>query len=175
MLVGWSPPEPMRGAGPLEPGLNTVLSMLALIGAALSYGLAANLTKAKLQGASPVGMVTGALLTSSVMLAPFAPFNPILTAPDATAMICLLVLGLACSALAYVLFLPLIVTLGATRTSIVGLLVPIFAVAWSAVLLHEAIRLEKVFSCAVILLGAMLVTGLQVQLPRRQSVLKMGA
>ena len=165
----------MRGAGPLEPGLNTVLSMLALIGAALSYGLAANLTKAKLQGASPVGMVTGALLTSSVMLAPFAPFNPILTAPDATAMICLLVLGLACSALAYVLFLPLIVTLGATRTSIVGLLVPIFAVAWSAVLLHEAIRLEKVFSCAVILLGAMLVTGLQVQLPRRQSVLKMGA
>jgi drug/metabolite transporter (DMT)-like permease len=104
MLVGWSPPEPMRGAGPLEPGLNTVLSVLALIGAALSYGLAANLTKAKLQGASPVGMVTGALLTSSITLAPLTPFNPILAAPDATAITCLLVLGLACSALAYLLF-----------------------------------------------------------------------
>jgi drug/metabolite transporter (DMT)-like permease len=165
MLVGWSP---------LEPGLNTVLSVLALIGAALSYGLAANLTKAKLQGASPVGMVTGALLTSSVTLAPLTPFNPILVAPDATAITCLLVLGLACSALAYLLFLPLIVTLGATRTSIVGLLVPIFAVAWSAILLHEAITLEKILSCAVILLGAILVTGVQIHMPRR-SALRMGA
>jgi drug/metabolite transporter (DMT)-like permease len=164
MLVGWSP---------LEPGLNTVLSVVALIGAALSYGLAANLTKAKLQGASPVGMVTGALLTSSVTLAPLTPFNPILVAPDAIAITCLLVLGLGCSALAYLLFLPLIVTLGATRTSIVGLLVPIFAVAWSAILLHETIMLEKVFSCAVILLGAMLVTGVQIHMPRR-TALRMG-
>jgi drug/metabolite transporter (DMT)-like permease len=164
MLVGWSP---------LEPGLNTVLSVLALIGAALSYSLAANLTKAKLQGASPVGMVTGSLLTSSVTLAPLTPFNTILATPDATAITCLLVLGLVCSALAYLLFLPLIVTLGATRTSIVGLLVPIFAVAWSAILLHEAITLEKVFSCAVILLGAILVTGVQIHMPRR-SALRMG-
>lgn len=56
LLVGWSP---------LEPGLNTLLSVVAMLGAASSYGLAANLTKAKLQGAPPLGMVTGALLASS--------------------------------------------------------------------------------------------------------------
>ncbi len=156
LLVGWSP---------LEPGLNTVLSVLALLAAAFSYGLAANLTKAKLQGASPLGMVTGALLTSSLCLAPLAPWNPIRVTPDATVIACLLALALVCTALAYLLFLPLVVRLGASRTSVVGLLVPIFGVAWGAILLGEAITLEKVLSCAVILIGAALVTGVQI-LPR---------
>jgi drug/metabolite transporter (DMT)-like permease len=156
LLVGWSP---------LEPGLNTVLSVLALLMAAFSYGLAANLTKAKLQGAPPIGMVTGALLTSSLSLAPLAPWNPIRSAPDTIVIACLLALALACTVLAYLIFLPLVVHLGASRTSVVGLLVPVFGVAWSAVLLGEAITLEKVLSCAVILIGAALVTGVQI-LPR---------
>jgi drug/metabolite transporter (DMT)-like permease len=71
LLVGWSP---------LASGIDTLLAVLALIGAALGHGLAANLTKTKLQGASPVGMVTGALLIPSVTLVPFTPFYPILVA-----------------------------------------------------------------------------------------------
>ncbi len=152
LLVGWSP---------LEPGLNTILSVLALLVAAFAYGLAANLTKAKLRGAPPIGMVTGALLTSSLCLAPLAPWNPIRSTPDAIVIVCLLALALACTALAYLIFLPLVVNLGASRTSVVGLLVPVFAVAWGAILLGEAISLEKVSSCAVILLRAVLVTGVQ--------------
>lgn len=88
------------------------------------------------------------------------PYNPIRVAPDAIAIACLLGLALACSALAYLLFLPLVVGLGASRSSVVGLLVPVFSLAWGALLLHEAITLEKVLSCAVILLGAVLVTGM---------------
>ncbi len=163
-LVGWSP---------LEPGFNTVLSVMAMLVAAFSYGLAANLTKAKLQGAPPIDMVTGALLSSSLSLAPLAPFNPIRSAPDALVVVCLLALALACTVVAYLLFLPLVVNLGASRTSVVGLLVPVFALVWGAALLHETISFEKILSCATVLFGAMLVTGVQVKRFSRQTTLSM--
>lgn len=149
LLVGWSP---------LEPGFQTLLSVAALLTAAFCYGLAANLTRAKLQGAPPLGMATGALLTSSLALAPLTPLNPVHVRPGLLVMACVLALALACSALAYLIFLPLVVNLGASRTSVVGSLVPVFGVLWGATLLHEALTLEKLLACGVILLGAALVT-----------------
>lgn len=141
------------GGSPLEPGFQTLLSVAALLTAAFCYGLAANLTRAKLQGAPPLGMATGALLTSSLALAPLTPLNPVHGRPGLLVVACMLAL-----ALAYLIFLPLVVNLGASRTSVVGSLVPVFGVVWGATLLHEALTLEKLLACGVILLGAALVT-----------------
>lgn len=88
----------------------------------------------------------------------FTPRRVAGTALGLLGMACVLALALACSALAYLIFLPLVVNLGASRTSVVGSLVPVFGVVWGATLLHEALTLEKLLACGVILLGAALVT-----------------
>jgi drug/metabolite transporter (DMT)-like permease len=150
VLVGWSP---------LEPGLQTTLSILAMLGATASYGLAANLTRSHLRGAPTLGMAVGSQLASSLALLPLMPFDLPRSPPDALVIACVLALALVCSALAYVLYFRLITDLGATRALTVTFLIPIFGTLWGVVFLREHITPEKILACAIILCGAGLVTG----------------
>ena len=151
VLVGWSP---------LEPDLTTYLSVAAMLGATFFYGLSSNLTRLKLKGAPPLGAALGSQLASSLALLPLVPFNPAHAAPDLTVVLCLLGLALVCTAFAYILYFRLILETGATRASIVTFIVPVFGVLWGALFLHEPVGLEKILACAIILIGASLVTGL---------------
>jgi drug/metabolite transporter (DMT)-like permease len=151
VLVGWSP---------LEPDLTTYLSVAAMLGATFFYGLSSNLTRLKLKGAPPLGAAVGSQLASSLALLPLVPFNPAPAAPDLTVLLCLFGLALVCTAFAYILFFRLILETGATRASTVTFIVPVFGVLWGALFLRETVGLEKILACAIILIGASLVTGL---------------
>ena len=151
VLVGWSP---------LEPDLTTYLSVAAMLGATFFYGLSSNLTRLKLKGAPPLGAAVGSQLASSLALLPLVPFNPAHAAPDLTVVLCLFGLALVCTAFAYILYFRLILETGATRASTVTFIVPVFGVLWGALFLHEPVGLEKILACAIILVGASLVTGL---------------
>jgi drug/metabolite transporter (DMT)-like permease len=151
VLVGWSP---------LEPDLITYLSIAAMLGATFFYGLASNLAKLKLKGAPPLGAAVGSQLASSLALLPLVPFNPAPATPDLTVLLCLLGLAFVCTAFAYILYFRLILEIGATRSSIVTFIVPVFGVLWGALFLREPVGLEKILACAIILIGASLVTGL---------------
>jgi drug/metabolite transporter (DMT)-like permease len=151
VLVGWSP---------LEPDLTTYLSIAAMLGATFFYGLSSNLTRLKLKSAPPLGAAVGSQLASSLALLPLVPFNPAPATPDLTVLLCLLGLALACTAFAYILYFRLILEIGATRSSIVTFVVPVFGVFWGALFLREPVGLEKILACAIILIGASLVTGL---------------
>ena len=151
VLVGWSP---------LEPGLMTWLSVLATLAASFFYGLASNLARAKLKGAVALGPAVGSQVASSLVLLPFLPWNPPLSAPNQIVILCVLGLSLVCTAFAYILYYRLILDLGATRASTVTFIVPIFGVLWGALFLGESVGVEKLIACAIILAGAGLVTGL---------------
>ncbi len=151
VLVGWSP---------LEPGLQTVLSVAAMLGATLCYGIAANLTKQNLKGAPPLGSSVGSQLASSFALLFLMPFDLPRASPNLTVVLSLLALALVCTAVAYILYFRLINDLGATKALTVTFLVPIFGTLWSFIFLHEPLRTEKILACAIILAGASLVTGL---------------
>jgi drug/metabolite transporter (DMT)-like permease len=154
VLVGWSP---------LEPGLQTTLSVAAMLGATLCYGIAANLTKAKLKGAPPLGSSVGSQFASSLALLVFMPFDLPRVAPNLTVVLSLLALAVVCTAVAYILYFRLIADLGATKALTVTFLVPIFGTIWALIFLHEAITLEKILACAIILAGASLVTGMNLK------------
>ena len=151
VLVGWSP---------LEPDLTTFLSVAAMLGATFFYGLSSNLTRLKLRGAPPLGAAVGSQLASSLALLPLVPFNPAHATPDLTVILCLIGLALVCTAFAYILYFRLILETGATRASTVTFIVPVFGVLWGALFLREAVGLEKILACAIILIGASFVTGL---------------
>jgi drug/metabolite transporter (DMT)-like permease len=150
VLVGWSP---------LEPGLQTTLSVIAMLTATLCYGIAINMTRAKLQNAPPLGSAVGSQFASSALLALFMPFDLPRAAPSSTVILCMLALALVCTAVAYLLYFRLIRDIGAVPASTVTLIIPIFSMIWGALFLGENITGTKILACAIILSGVGFING----------------
>ncbi len=151
VLVGWSP---------LEPSLQTTLSILAMLIATFCYGLSSNLTKKFLNGAPPLGAAVGSQLASSLALALVLPFDLPRSLPNQTVILCIFALGLVCTAVAYLLYFRLILELGAEKASTVTLIIPIFSMLWGTLFLGEQITLVKVLACLIILSGVGLIINL---------------
>lgn len=80
--------------------------------------------------------------------------------PGTKAWLSLLVLGVACTGIAYILFFRLIASAGPQRTLTVTFLIPVFAVFYGAVFLHETITPWMLLCAVVIVCGTALATGL---------------
>jgi drug/metabolite transporter (DMT)-like permease len=155
ILAGWNPIT-----------LNTVtlLSILASLGGAASYGLASVYTKARVHNAPALGLAAGSQLAASLLLSPLVPFTWPAVAPSTTVLLCTLALAVGSTALAYLLFFRLVVDVGPIKALTVTFLVPIFGVLWSAIFLGEPVGIGTVLGGMVILAGTALVVG--VRLPR---------
>jgi drug/metabolite transporter (DMT)-like permease len=134
-------------------------AVLACLGATLSYGIAASATKRFLMGIPPLVTATGSLIGASLGLAvPAAWFWPAQT-PSLMAWGAIAVLGVLCTALAYILYFRLIEQAGPSKTLTVTFLIPVFAMVYGAGLLGETVTGQMVWGGAVILLGVALATG----------------
>ena len=71
-----------------------------------------------------------------------------------------IVLGVICTALAYVIHFKLIKNIGPTKAATVTFLIPIFSFIWGYLLLNEQVTLRMLGATAIILLGMSLVMGL---------------
>ena len=79
--------------------------------------------------------------------------------PGMTPWLSLLVLGVVCTAVAYILYFRLIEQLGPARAVTVTFLVPVFAVLYGTVLLNETLTLWMLGCGAVIVCGTALASG----------------
>lgn len=153
------------GRASLGPG-GAGLPVAAALVATLSYGVAASWTRRFLRGVDPLAIAAGSQAGAALLLVPAAlplwPRGPVPPAAWASAV----ALGVACTALAYVLYFRLIASVGPARAIAVTFLVPLFAVAWGAILLDEALGARAIAASAVVLLGTALATGL-LRLPAR--------
>lgn len=149
-----------------EHGISPALGIAACVGAALFYGLAANVSRKHLVGVAPMAMAAGSQLSATLLLAlPAWWFWPA-TPPSASAWMAAAVLALACTGLAYVLFFRLINHAGATRAISVTFLIPGFAMLWGWLFMGEVPTPTMLAGCAVILLGTALAVGV-LKLPTR--------
>jgi drug/metabolite transporter (DMT)-like permease len=154
VLVGWSP---------LEPSLQTTLSILAMLTATFCYGLSSNLTNTFLKGAPPLGAAVGSQIGSSVALAFLLPFDLPRSQPNLTVLLCILGLALMCTAIAYLIYFRLILEIGAVKASTVTLIVPMFSMLWGTLFLGENITWVKILACAIIFSGVGLINGQKFQ------------
>jgi len=154
VLVGWSPIS-------LSTGI--LLSIGASLLGAASYGVASVYTKARVRNAPPLGMAVGSQIGASLLLLPFVPAMPPSDIPSATLALCVLLLALVSTALAYLLYFRLIVDIGPARALTVTFITPIFGVAWGALFLGEQIAVSTLLGCAIILAGTTLVLGLRIR------------
>lgn len=134
-------------------------ALLAMVGATLCYGFAANFTKRHLTGVPPMVNAAGSQIVSAVALTPFALWTWPAQTPAPLAWAAAAVLGVGCTAIAYVLFFRLIERVGASRAVTVTFLVPVFGTLWGALFLGEAVTGSMLLGGAVVLVGTGLSTG----------------
>lgn len=143
--------------GPAAFTSQVMLAALACAGAALCYGIAGAYSKKKSAGIAPPLMATGSQLGAALVLLPFLPLAPVRAELTPFVMLIVTLLALLCSAVAYFIYFRLIADIGPTKALTVTFLIPLFALVWGAVFLHEAINLNTLIGCALVVLATWLV------------------
>lgn len=138
-------------------GINgSVLGVLAVVSASISYAVAALFQRTKLRGMSVYQQSFGQLAVTTLLAFPIAA--PALPSVHLAwlSMAAVITLGVAGSGVAYLLYYYTMNSLGAVRATGVTFVVPLTAVFWGVVLLHETLTLPVVVGMVVILGGVVL-------------------
>jgi len=106
-------------------------------GASLMYAIALNLVRHHLAGLPSAAVAASTIGTAALLLLPFAVWQWPSADLSLHAWGAALTLGVLCTGVAYLLYYRLVGRIGASRTSTVTYLVPLFAVAWAWWLLDE--------------------------------------
>lgn len=133
-------------AGPVALTAATLLSVAACLVATACYGLAGFLTKRWITqrgGLDSRIVALGSQLGAVLLLLPFAAWDatshPVTWSEVSTQVwLSMLVLGLMCTSLAYVLYFRLIAEVGPMKALVVTFLIPLFGVLWGALVLGES-------------------------------------
>lgn len=139
------------GAGP---------AVVAALGATFLYGFCANMIKKMATGLHSLTIATGSQIGAALFLLPAALWLWPQETPRTSGWISVVLLALACTSLAYVLFFRLISSVGPTKTIAVTFLIPLFGMLWGVIFLNETVTWIMVVGCGIILLGTALTTGI---------------
>ena len=143
----------------LQPG--AAVAVAAAAGAACCYGLATHYTR-RVGAVEPFANAHGSMWAAFLWLLPLALVQPPLSAPSPLQGIALLLLGVMCTGLAYLLYFALVRDIGATPTLTVTFLIPVFGVSWGALFLGEQVGWHTLVGVISVLCGTALVTGFSV-------------
>jgi drug/metabolite transporter (DMT)-like permease len=143
--------------GPAAFSPEVLIAALACAAAALCYGIAGAYSKKKSAGIAPPLMATGSQLGAALVLLPFLPLSPVRGEITPFVMLIAAMLALLCSAVAYFIYFRLIADIGPTKALTVTFLIPLFALVWGAVFLQEAVNLNTLIGCALVVLATWLV------------------
>lgn len=135
-------------------------SVLAVLAATTSYGVAAHFAKRHLAGSPSLVVTAGSLLIAATLLAPFALTNLPDSPPSPAAIASAVTIALLCTAVAYVMFFDLLKRTSATAAATVTYIVPVFGILWGSLFLDESITTRIVLGMLVALAGTALVTRL---------------
>ncbi len=129
---------------------------MAVLVAALSYAANAIYQRRKMRHVSVFDVSIGQLAATVIFAIPLAAPSLPHVHVALTSMAAVIALGAGATGIAYLLYYYVMNTLGAVRAAGVTLLVPITAVFWGVVLLHEGLSWAIVIGMAVILAGTVL-------------------
>lgn len=154
VLVGWEA---------LRIGASSIIPILSAVMAAFSYGIASNYAKNAPQ-VKPYDNAHGSMWASVIIILPLLPFFPIRESFTFDIFTAVILLGVICTGLAYLLYFRLIVDLGAPSALSVTFLIPVFGILWGHLFLDEVIGFNTLIGSGLVIIGTMFVTGFS---PRR--------
>jgi drug/metabolite transporter (DMT)-like permease len=126
--------------------LGQLLGALAILGAAASGAISSFVVKLQYREKNIPPSTTSlfSLSVGAVLVAPFAVITASGKAPGARAVIAVIVLGLACTALTFMLYYSLIDQIGEERAALGNYLTPIFALFYGVMLLGEQLTIDEI-------------------------------
>jgi drug/metabolite transporter (DMT)-like permease len=151
----------------LKSGADTRSAAVAMglcLGAAALYGFSASFARRALSGVDALAVAAGSQLAAALVLAGPAFWAWPATRPGTRDWLAVAALALPCTGVAYVLYFRLIARVGPANAIAVTYLVPAFAMLWAGLFLAESVTPGMLGSCALILFGTGLSTGM-IKLP----------
>ena len=136
-----------------------LLGALAILGAAVGYATGPMVLKRDLSGLDARAVMGASLAIVAVVLAPFAALAPPRHGVSGEALASIVVLGLFCTAAAFVLFANLLAEIGPSRASVITYVAPVVAVVLGIAVLGERPGPGAVAGLLLILAGSWLSTG----------------
>jgi drug/metabolite transporter (DMT)-like permease len=157
MLVGLAGVVALVGID-LSGQSSALLGAAAIMAAAVGYAIGPLIIKTKLLEYDPRATMAASLAVAATLLTPAA----LLTFPDSTppadALTSIIVLGVLCTATAFVILMVLVSEVGAGRASIITYINPVIAVALGVLVLGESPGAGAIAGLLLILAGSWLAT-----------------
>lgn len=163
IVIGMAGVAVMIGPAALQGMGGAALGQVAVLGGAASYASAGVYGRRfKAMGISPIVVTAGQATAAALLLIPLSlavdkPFS--LPFPSPAAWGSVVVLGLVCTAFAYIFYFRILATAGATNISQVTLLVPVSAVLLGWLFLGEQLELIHLGGMLLIALGLSAIDG----------------
>tara|TARA_R110001583_G_scaffold7720_10_gene37992 strand:- start:16220 stop:17068 length:849 start_codon:yes stop_codon:yes gene_type:complete len=149
LLVGWEA---------LTIGADAIVPILAAVLAAFSYGIATNYAKTAPK-VEAYANAHGSMWAAVIIVLPLMFFFPLRKSPSFDITTSVIVLGVVCTGLAYLLYFRLVADVGPASALSVTFLIPIFGILWGYLFLDEEIGFNTLFGSLMVIAGTMLVTG----------------
>ena len=135
-----------------------LLGALAILVVAFLYAVGPMIVKRRLSDVDPLGPVAASLGIAALLVTPFALVDLPDSTPSADTFASVAVLGLLCSALAFLLFFRLIAEVGPGRATVITYVNPVVALALGVAVLDESITTGVAVGLLLILAGSWLST-----------------
>lgn len=136
-----------------------VVGAIAILFAAIGYAAGPMMLKSKLGDLDPRAIMAGALTIATLLLTPLAAVNPPDGSIPGAAIASIVILGLFCTAAAFVLFGALVVEVGAGRALVITYIAPVVALIAGVAVLSESPGLGVLLGLPLIIGGSWLATG----------------
>lgn len=139
-------------AGHIDP-----VAVLMMIGASIGYAIAPMMVSQKAGEVPTIGVITLSMVIVSIVYAPFALANlpaEIAAGPSTESWISLVVLGVVCSALAFVIFFALIEQIGSARATLITYLNTAVAIVLGILFLAEPLTTGILIGFPMVLIGS---------------------
>lgn len=167
VAVGLAGVATLTAAGPIEVSLAAVLGTIACLIATGCYGASGFLVRRWIPpklGVDARQVAFGSQLGACLLLLPFFtvslaqnPRSLVFAFTEPSLLLSLLALGIACTAIGYILYFKLVNDVGPIRCLTVTFLIPPFGVFWGALFLHERVTWAHLFGSALIMAALFLV------------------
>ena len=125
---------------------------------AIGYAIGPMIIERKLRDLPSLGVVAGSLGLNAIAYAPFGLAQLPSALPSTSALFAVIVLGVVCTALGFVVFFALIAEAGAPRATVITYVNPAVAIGFGVAWLGEPLTLGIAIGFVLIVLGSILAT-----------------
>lgn len=135
-------------------GRQDIVAIAMVILAAMGYAYAINMITRRIPDVSGLGLNTWAMIITAIAFLPFAIATWPASTPSLEAMGSVVVLGVVCTAIAFVVFFKLVAEVGPPRASLITYLNTAVAVLLGVVILDEPFTLGIAIGLPLVLIGS---------------------